>query len=215
MVIFYLVEQRFPWIGELMNRLKGCVAYLCGPIDHAEDDGVTWRRRVGSMLSEKYGIKILDPTNKPFKAHSHNYEEIGVEKNNAMSLRQNKEFGVLTSKMRDIVRADLRCVDLSDILIAYIPKDTLLCGTIHEIVVASNSKKPTLLVIEGGRENASNWFWGMLPTAPHIEYAEGGRSGWIFDGWASLFDFLDEVNTEEEIPNPKRTRWVILDDGSR
>lgn len=195
-----------------MGRLDGCVAYLCGPIDHADDDGVGWRRELTTELSDRYGVKVLDPTDKPFKSHTHNYEEIGEEKVNAMMMRQKKQFDVLSSKMREIVRADLRCVDLSDVLIAYIPKNTPLCGTIHEIVVAAESKKPTLLIVEGGRELASNWFWGMLPTAPHTE----GRSGWIFDSWESFFTFMDDVDDEtKSIPEPKTSRWVILDVGSR
>ena len=110
------------------------------------------------------------------------------------------------------MRADLRCVDLSDVLIAYIPKDVLMCGTIHEIVVSTDSKKPTLLVVEGGRKNLSHWFWGILPSEPHTE----NRSGWIFDSWDALFDYLDEINeAEEELPEPKASRWVMLDVGSR
>lgn len=195
-----------------MGRLDGCVAYLCGPIDHADDDGVGWRRELTKELAERYGVKVLDPTDKPFKSHTHNYEEIGEEKLNAMVMREKKQFDVLSSKMREIVRADLRCVDLSDVLIAYIPKNTPLCGTIHEIVVAAESKKPTLLIVEGGRELASNWFWGMLPTAPHTE----DRSGWIFDSWDSFYSFMDEVDDEtKSIPEPKTSRWVILDVGSR
>ena len=65
-----------------MGRLDGCVAYLCGPIDHADDDGVGWRRELTTELSDRYGVKVLDPTDKPFKSHTHNYEEIGEEKVN-------------------------------------------------------------------------------------------------------------------------------------
>ena len=60
-----------------MGRLNGCVAYLCGPIDHAKDDGVEWRRTLTKQLAERYGVKVLDPTDKPFKSNTHNYEEIG------------------------------------------------------------------------------------------------------------------------------------------
>ena len=116
-----------------------------------------------------------------------------------MMMRQKKQFDVLSSKMRE-TRADLRCVDLSDVLIAYIPKNTPLCGTIHEIVVAAESKAYTF-DCRRWSELASNWFWGMLPTAPHTE----GRSGWIFDSWESFFTFMDEVDDEtKSIPQPKQ-----------
>ena len=195
----------------MTSKLTGCLAYLCGPIDHAADDGVKWRRTLTEELAKRYNIKTLDPTDKPFKgSHGVRYEEIGNEKQNAMKLRDDGDFEALAEKMRMIVRVDLRMVDLSDLLIAYIPKGVRVCGSIHEIVTACESKKPTLIVFEGGREHASNWYWGMLPTTPHTE----NRSGWIFDSWDALFEYLDAVN-EGKNPEPKLSRWVLLDGGAR
>ncbi len=194
-----------------MGRLNDSLTYLCGPIDNVPDDGIEWRRKVASQLKERYGMKVLDPTDKPFKSHTVNYEEIGDEKQSSINLRAEGRFPELAEKFRAIVRADLRCVDLSDILICYMPKGVKMCGTIHEIIVSTNSKKPTLVVVEGGRREISHWFWGILPSEPHEEH----RSGWIFDSWEALFDYLDEVDEAEEIPEPKASRWVLLDVGSR
>ena len=193
------------------NDLEGLLAYLCGPIDHADDDGVGWRRTLTEELSNRYAMKTLDPTNKPFKGvHGSAFEEIGNEKQNALDMRSSGDYESLAEKMRMIVRIDLRMVDLSDLLIAYIPKGIRVCGSIHEIVTACESKKPTLIVFEGGREEASNWYWGMLPTTPHTD----NRSGWIFDSWDALFEYLDEIN-EGKNPEPKLSRWVILDGDAR
>jgi len=63
-----------------MGRLKGSITYLCGPIDNVDDDGVIWRKQIGEKLSARYGMKVLDPTDKPFKNQTLKYEEIGVEK---------------------------------------------------------------------------------------------------------------------------------------
>ena len=195
----------------MSSQLEGSLAYLCGPIDHADDDGVEWRRKLTQELAERYNIKTLDPTDKPFKgSHGVSYEEIGSEKQNALQLRDDGDYEALAEKMRMIVRVDLRMVDLSDLLIAYIPQGVRVCGSIHEIVTACESKKPTLIVFEGGREEASNWYWGMLPTQPHTH----NRSGWIFDSWEALFEYLDSVN-EGESPAPKMSRWVLLDGGAR
>ena len=186
-----------------MGRLEGTITYLCGPIDNVEDDGVIWRKQIGKELSARYGMKILDPTDKPFKTHTLKYEEIGEEKVSANNLRAEGRYAELAEKFKGIVRADLRCVDLSDVL---------MCGTIHEIVVSTDSKKPTLLVVEGGRKNLSHWFWGIIPSEPHEE----DRSGWIFDSWDALFNYLDTINeAEEDMPQPKSSRWVMLDVGSR
>ena len=123
-----------------MGRLKGSITYLCGPIDNVDDDGVIWRKQIGEKLSARYGMKVLDPTDKPFKNQTLKYEEIGVEKQYAHNLKAEGRYAELAEKFKGIVRADLRCVDLSDVLIAYLPKDVLMCGTIHEIVVSSHSK---------------------------------------------------------------------------
>jgi len=199
------------WCHKHKGTLNNLVAYLCGPIDDAKDDGVGWRRTLTEDLNARFGVRVLDPTDKPFKSHNiKQYEEIGAEKINSLTLKENGQFAELTDKMRDIVRTDLRMVDLSDFIITYLPKDVTLCGTIHEIVTATESKKPTLIVVEGGRKNASNWLWGVLPTNPHEEH----RSGWIFDSFESLMDYLGEVHAGNT-PEPKTSRWVFMDLGSR
>jgi len=196
---------------DYMGRLEGTITYLCGPIDNVDDDGVAWRRSIAPILNERYGMKVLDPTDKPFKTHNLKYEEIGDEKLASNTLRVNGDYAELAEKFKGIVRADLRCVDLSDVLIGYIPEGVQMCGTIHEIVVSTDSKKPTLLVVEGGRKNLSHWLWGVIPSEPHEE----NRSGWIFDSWDALFEYLDNVDNALAVPEPKSSRWVMLDVGSR
>jgi len=193
------------------GKLNNLVAYLCGPIDDAEDDGVGWRRTITEELNACFGVKVLDPTDKPFKKDDgESYEEIGAEKVNTMTLKKEGRFEELADKMRKIVRADLRMVDLSDFVITYIPRNVILCGTIHEIVTATESKKPTLIVAEGGRQYAPNWLRCMLPTHPQKE----GQSGWIFDSFKDLMDYLYEVH-EGKNPEPKSSRWVFMDMNSR
>ena len=199
------------WCHGRKGQLNDMVAYLCGPIDDAADDGVGWRRQITEDLKAYFGVRVLDPTDKPFKDNDgKSYEEIGEEKVNSQSLKESGDYEDLADKMRSIVRADLRMVDLSDFIITYLPKDVVLCGTIHEIVTATESKKPTLIVVEGGRKNAHNWLWGMLPTQPH----EKERSGWIFDSFDGLMSYLRKVHNGE-CPEPKSTRWVFMDLGSR
>ena len=42
-----------------MHRLKGLRAYLAGPIDNAEDDGVTWRIEMTNIdMLANHGFKI-------------------------------------------------------------------------------------------------------------------------------------------------------------
>ena len=44
-----------------MGKLKGSLAYLCGPIDYAADLGIGWRQLIKPKLRE-LGMYILDPT---------------------------------------------------------------------------------------------------------------------------------------------------------
>ena len=43
-----------------MHRLKGLRAYLAGPIDNADDDGVGWRVEMTKFL-EPFGVTVFDP----------------------------------------------------------------------------------------------------------------------------------------------------------
>ena len=195
------------WCHNRIGRLNSLATYLCGPIDHAEDDGVGWRREITEDLRDMFGVRVLDPTDKPFKTNDgSSYEEIGAEKTSTLKLKNDGNYAELSRKMRAIVRVDLRMVDLSDFIIVYLPKNTILCGTIHEIVTAAESKKPTLIVAEGGRKNIPNWLWGMLPTEPHTD----SRSGWLFDDFKDLFEYLSQVHMGET-PEPKMSRWVFMD----
>ena len=37
------------------------LAYLCGPIEFAEDNGRLWRRKLGPFLRENLGHRVYDP----------------------------------------------------------------------------------------------------------------------------------------------------------
>ena len=195
------------WCHTRKGRLNGLATYLCGPIDHADDDGVGWRRKITEDMKDMFGVRVLDPTDKPCKTNDgSSYEEIGEEKVSTMQLKKDGHYAELAEKMRNIVRVDLRMVDLSDFIITYLPKDVTVCGTIHEIVTATESKKPTLIVAEGGRANIPNWLWGMLPVEPHTE----NRSGWLFDDFDALMEYLRQVHMGDA-PEPKTSRWVFMD----
>lgn len=38
------------------------LAYLCGPIDPAEDGGKLWRRKIAPFLRDRLGHRVYDPT---------------------------------------------------------------------------------------------------------------------------------------------------------
>lgn len=135
------------------NLLHGSRAYLSGPMDF-----------VGSRLVEKYlgwrailtpvlralGVTVLDPWNKPVIRGHFNYGQEGVFRPKAEYEKDfwtNPETRVRFEKdFWETVHIDLRMTDLSDFLMAFVPTNIYSVGTVHEIVVAREQHKPTLMI---------------------------------------------------------------------
>jgi len=177
-----------------MNRLKGMRIYLAGPIDHAKDDGVGWRNNLKKYL-KKRGVHPLDPCDKPISYAS--YGEIGSEKEKMMELKKMGRWFELSEQMKAIAHVDLRMTDVSDCVIVYLNTQVPMFGTIHELINSLQQRKPTLVVVEGGKENAPNWLFGIM------DY------NFMFDSFAELESFLTLV--DEAAFSPDLTRWVFFD----
>ena len=105
-------------------------------------------------------------------------------------------FSKIREKFGIIRSADLRCVDISDFIIAYIDLDIHACGTYEEIVTANRQKKPVLVWCKQGKEQAPNWLFFMLPH-DHI-----------FSSFDEILDYLHTINTTEDISS--LSRWFFL-----
>lgn len=180
--------------GKTQNRLKGLRVYLAGPIDHADDDGVGWRDMMKPFLKKK-GMLTLDPCDKPINYAS--YGEVGEEKTKMMELKKLGRFFELSEQMKAICHVDLRMTDVADCVIVYINPDIPMCGTIHELVNSLQQRKPTLVVVEGGKKNAPNWLFGIMDF------------NFMFDSFDDLKDFMGLV--DEAAFRPDLTRWVFFD----
>lgn len=176
------------------NRLNGMRVYLAGPIDHASDDGVGWRNTFKKFL-KKRGANALDPCDKPISYSS--YKEIGDEKQKMMELKKTGRFFELSEQMREIAHVDLRMTDVSDCVIVYINPAIPMFGTIHELINSLQQRKPTLVVVEGGKHNAPNWLFGIM------DY------NFMFDSFDDLKTFLTLVDVGAFTPD--LTRWVFFD----
>tara|TARA_R110002020_G_scaffold431092_4_gene640955 strand:+ start:834 stop:1457 length:624 start_codon:yes stop_codon:yes gene_type:complete len=176
------------------NRLSGMRTYLAGPIDHAKDDGVGWRNKLKKFLSNR-GVKVLDPCDKPISYSA--YKEIGVEKQKMMELKKTGRFFELSEQMKEIAHVDLRMTDVSDCVVVYIDPKTPMFGTIHELINSLQQRKPTLVVVEGGKTQAPNWLFGIM------DY------NFMFDSFDDLETFLALV--DEGAFTPDLTRWVFFD----
>lgn len=138
------------------NHLKGARVYLSGPMDfvasRAMEKKYGWRTRVSQFL-KGYGVIVFDPWNKP---QIRGLYEYGKEDVKSIEVREKWTFdpgekgikarGECASTFWETMHIDLRMVDVSDFIIAYCPTNIYSVGTVHEIVVARQQRKPVLFV---------------------------------------------------------------------
>lgn len=124
-------------------------------------DGRGWRTLVKKELEDR-NIIFLDPYEKPF------IQEIHEDENSRQEMavwRENGDFNRVTDRMKRVRSDDLRCIDLSDWLLAFIKPKVASWGTGEEIPSAIRQKKPVFLVIDDpkGVKACPFWFFGMIP----------------------------------------------------
>ena len=178
-----------------LNRLRGTRTYLVGAMDRVPDVGKGWREEVTPTL-EDMGVTVLNPCEKPI--------DIGVEDDETRELiefyKRTGRFDLIREKFGIIRAVDLRCVDISDFIVASIDLDVHACGTYEEITLANRQKKPVLVWCQQGKKNAPNWLFFMLPHEH------------IFSSMEELMDYLSFINSNEEVDHHKR--WFFFNRNS-
>jgi hypothetical protein len=138
------------------NLLKASRVYLSGPMDFVasrqteKESG--WRNRVGDFL-RKLGVTVLDPWFKPEVRGLHEFGREGIDTTNIRDKwtfeqgRAGAEIRArISGKFWETMHIDLRMVDTSDFTIAYCPTNVYSVGTVHEIVMCRQQRKPVLFV---------------------------------------------------------------------
>ncbi len=188
-----LVKNVFSWDHFLL--------YLSGPIDFDRTGGRDWRKRWTDDLV-KIGFKahqILNPCKKPLSGAKFNLDNEAELMDRHRSRREWKE---LMDIMSEIVHIDLRLVDKSDIILVNITKipgtDYMVptYGTLHEIVVARQQKKPVFLVWEGGKDSCSAWLMWLV----------GHRN--VFASFGELRTRLENISKGKTAYKP--SDWLLL-----
>jgi hypothetical protein len=174
-----------------VNNLVGMRTYLVGAMDRVPDCGIEWRQRIGGLL-RKMGVTVIDPCNKPIDGVIENEDT----RNIIDSYKETGQFDKIKPEFGIIRNADLRCVDISDFIIAYIDIDIHACGTYEEIVTANRQKKPVLVWCKQGKRHAPNWLFFMLPHEH------------IFNSLSEILGYLDEINNEQDVSKLKR--WFFF-----
>jgi len=176
----------------MSDNLRGLRCYTAGPIEYtfqlSDENKKFNKEKLDNFLEEK-GVRVLDPRKIFFRGIS----EIEDRK----KLMENRDFKEIRRQVKLIVRKDLRAVDISDFIIAYLPKGVRTTGTVHEIIEADRQRKPVLLLCPEGIEHIPLWFFGIIPT----EY--------MFESLKDLTDYLEKIDTYPE-PDKLSDRWQFI-----
>lgn len=151
-----------PSVASTRTSWRDVTVYLAGPMEFAKDGGIEWRQTIQSELVSKLGIQqknILNPCDKPdvFGANSL-ADEVALQQ----EMRERGDWEGLENAMKQIITIDLRMVDRSDVVIAYLPHDVRIAGTVHEIVSARNQKKPVVAIVPDGFKSMSGWLMALI-----------------------------------------------------
>lgn len=136
--------------------LAGARIYLSGPMDFVasreEEKTQGWRNRVGQYL-RAHGAIVFDPWNKPEVRGLHEYgrEDVGTSRTREAWTFESGKRGAraraqITGKYWETLHIDLRMVDTADFTIAFCPTNIYSVGTVHEIALCRQQRKPVLLV---------------------------------------------------------------------
>ena len=138
------------------NLLRDARVYLSGPMDFVAsreaEKKFGWRNRVSEFLQE-LGVAVFDPW---FKPEIHGIKEYGREDETTARVRTQWSFDPSEdgAKARascadhfwPALHLDLRMVDTSDFVVAYVPTNVYSVGTPHEIILCRLERKPVLFV---------------------------------------------------------------------
>ena len=169
--------------------LKNTRCYLIGAMDRTEN-GRQWRETMQNFL-ESMGVQVFNPYSKPTDRAIENAETLNLRK----KFVEEENWDKVSRIMKEIRRYDLRMVDLSDFVVVYLNMDDKPFGTIYEMNLANQQRKPVLVVSEGGKKNAPLWLFAEIPHK------------YIFDNFEDLKTYLIGVNHGMDSENP---RWKVF-----
>jgi nucleoside 2-deoxyribosyltransferase len=175
----------------MKKKLQNQRVYLAGAMDRVADRGTGWRDDITPFL-ESLGIVVFNPIKKP--------SIIGMEDtathNFKRKLKLENNYEELSQLMKTIRSVDLRLVDISDFLIVNLDLDIHPCGTYEEIFWANRQKKPIIIHMVQGKQNAPDWLFGTIPHEM------------IFSSWNSIKEYLAHIDSCAEINSHKR--WYFF-----
>jgi hypothetical protein len=160
-------------------------------MDRVADGGEGWRIQLQRELAN-LEVYWLDPTHKPI--------DIGIEDSEtrayANEMKRHGNYEAIIPQIKIIRCVDLRMVDLSDFLVVNICVENHACGTYEELFLANRQKKPVIVHVEQGKENAPNWLFATLPHEM------------IFSTWQEVHQYLRHIAHDPVIKH--FNRWMFM-----
>ncbi len=131
------------------------LAYLCGPIEFAEDGGRLWRRKLAPYLRDQLGHRVYDPAED---------EKKNLSDDEAANFRswKTQDLDRYRRVIRKIIAFDLDLIEhKADYLICYwAGSGAQSGGTPAELTVAHRKGIPVYLVTTLPVEEVSGWMLG-------------------------------------------------------
>lgn len=138
------------------NLLFRTKTYFIGNLEFT-DDWCSWRDSLSKHLS-KIGIICLDPTKECFVNQIFESQDAQERLKSARSIGN---LAFVKHYMKEVIRKDLRMVDVSDFLIFRITPDKPTFGSVHEFVHGCHARKPILILIED-KKTIPLWIAGLV-----------------------------------------------------
>lgn len=168
-------------LREYMNKLKGQTAYLAGFIDDDKTGtAASWRQDMTEFLNRN-GIGSFDPMNKPILNTTVYEDKDFVDKVN--KLKAEGEYEEVSRIMKEIVRQDLKMLDLCSLVILNIDRTCHMCGSYTEFTYACMQRKPVLIYCKQGINAIPNWIYGL------------GNFSHFFDSWDKLKQHILDIDS--------------------
>ena len=171
----------------ILNKTK---TYLIGPMQYA--DGRSWREDMTEFL-QNMGVTVFDPYKKPF-INAPQEDEKTHER--MAQLMANGDYDEVANHFKSVRAFDLSMVDRSDFIICYLNPKVPTFGTIEELVTGIRMKRPTFVVVEGGKQFTPLWVLGMMPHK------------YIYDSFEDVKKVLTNIDTG--VKSLDSDRWRLF-----
>lgn len=177
--------------------LNNTSCYLVGPIEHDPDFGRDWRE-VATGLLNNMGVKIFNPLDRPeWMLHIDEFTPPKMGREEVLKLLDTQKEEALNhpaSLSQTFIRdMCLRYVHSCDFILCYLP-NTKTFGTTEELSIASNAKKPIIVVCPD--DIPSLWIYDLI------------KNDFVFKSLQGALSFIDDCNQGQIDLDP--LKWIFL-----